>query len=221
MAEAELPEIPDIPSNSLVGKSSLNNQEPKKEELVQPANANHEKTTGEKFKSLFVSSDAKSVGEYILWDIAVPAIRKLFYDAVCGAAGRIFLGEGTSTPQGRNLVRSRGQTLVKKNYSSISTSKSENRYLTYRGDDFDKYPFDTREHAETVLDTMICELDEYGEVDSGSFYEQYCELYDVDIRVPYTAQYRGWTNLATAKVLPLPGGKFYLKLPRTVDLSKE
>lgn len=214
-------DIPEIPSNSLVSKSSLTStiekEKPEKPE-IKPVHK-VKKSLGQKFKDVLFGDDAKDVSEYVLWDIVLPNVKKLFYDTICGFAGKVFLGEDYSPSNGR-LVRDRGQTLVR-DYSSISSNKAKQQQRYQRPversirpgiNDFDTYVIESKREAESVLEYLVDILDEYGEVSVNDFYDA------INVSPPYTSQYKGWYDLAGAGVRPVYNG-YVIHLPKPVDIS--
>ena len=150
----------------------------------------------EKFKSSFLG-DSTNIGEYIMYDILVPAFRNTMSDLGFGIVDMLF---GGGRGYGRNydssrVVRDRGRSYV--SYNTISDRESRGRYRdvdrTERArHDFNNIVYDTREEAEEVLSHLVDRILEYREATVAEF----CELSNIEPR--YTDDRYGWTNLRDA-----------------------
>lgn len=174
-----------------------------------------------KLKETFIADDARDVGDYIVWDILVPTIKRTIRDVIVGSADRVFLG--TSSPNSSSsLYRERGVTFVKSktDYSSVSrTAKArterpqETRPVSRTNFGLNDIVFDNYEDASAVLERMVDYLDTYGKVSVDDYYGL------VGQSIDYTAQNWGWTSLSSAIIVNTFGG-YFIKLPKPV-LIKE
>lgn len=174
-----------------------------------------------KLKETFIADDARDVGDYIVWDILVPTIKRTIRDVIVGSADRVFLG-ASSPNSSSSLYRERGVTFVKSktDYSSVSrTAKArterpqETRPVSRTNFGLNDIVFDNYEDASAVLERMVDYLDTYGKVSVDDYYGL------VGQSIDYTAQNWGWTSLSSAIIVNTFGG-YFIKLPKPV-LIKE
>ena len=78
--------------------------------------------------------------------------------------------------------------------------------------DYDDIVIESRGEAEAVLIQMDDLIERYGFVSVLDLYDM-CEL-----TAPYTSDKYGWTDLRTARVVPVRKG-YVLKLPRALPLD--
>lgn len=204
-------EIKDFPSNSLNDKNSDQPKERKKiEPVVKKGGVTQKKESlSRKLVNTFVSEDSKSVGEYIFYDVLVPAVKEAISDMVVGGVQMLLFGE----VKGKHTTRSQGRSYV--SYSSLSREKEPPRYDRHPRRDryrFDDILIEERGEAEEVLDHMFDYISEYDECPVSVFFEL------VGIDAEYTDTYYGWTELGRAEVVPVRGG-YILSLPRPRKLS--
>lgn len=181
------------------------------------------KPFGQRLKDTFIAEDVRDVGDFILWDVIIPAIGRTINDAICGASNRIFLG-GYSAPQ--NLERNRGVTRVapRTNYSSIARgggySPNDPRPAPRRrgnGFHLNEWQPMSRPVAEQILSESLDYLEEYSRISVDEYYQIAEKYVSFDFQVDYTAQSWGWRNLHAAEVVNVPGGAI-IRMPNPVAL---
>jgi hypothetical protein len=166
-----------------------------------------------KFTDIFVAGDLASVGDYLLYDIVVPNVKRLIEDiSVSGI--RMFL-------HGKDGAKSSGSSygMPKISYRSYSDSDRRDPRSGGRDDyrarsrfDYDDLVFDSRGDAEVVLTQMDEMLDRYKVV-------SVLDMYDAaGVTPPYTADKYGWTDLHDAKIVPVRNG-YVIKLPKAFPLD--
>lgn len=173
----------------------------------------------QRLKETFIAEDARDVGDFIVWDILIPTVKRTLNDIICGAANRIFLG--STQPYSSNLYRDRGITrvrdrtagasLVRGTMSSVTnyTSPSPNNRTSVNFN-LNRSSFDDYSEATEVLDEMVNCLEANGFVTVNDY--MVMAQYD---SVPYTAEEWGWRNLRDASIdRNVRDGKWYIKLPR-------
>lgn len=202
-------EIKDFPSNSLTDEGKEKADRKKVEPVVKGKVTKKKEPLGRKVVHTFVSEDSKGVGEYILYDVLIPAAKEMISDMVVGGVQMILFGEA----KGRHTTRDKGRSYV--SYSSLSREKEPPRYD--RNPRRDRYRFDeivieSRGEAEEVLDHMVDYISEYDECPVSVL----MELVGIDAK--YTDNYYGWTELGRAGVEAVRGG-YILDLPRPRKLS--
>lgn len=225
MAEADMPKVGPAQGgmtrekSSLSGGGSAPRNDIQKVELKGKV-VQKKQSFGDKLKETFIAEDARDVGDYILWDILIPTIKRTIRDIIVGSADRIFLGTGISSSQ--NLVRERGVTRVvtRNDYSSISSRKSAvssipSAKTTGRSPNFglNDVIFEAYDDAANVLDRMVDYLETYGVVRVDDFFDL------VGKSSQYTSQNWGWYSLSAASIVTVRGG-YFIKLPAPVVIKE-
>lgn len=173
-----------------------------------------------KLKETFIADDARDVGDYIVWDILVPTIKRTIRDVIVGSTDRVFLG--TSSPNSSSsLYRERGITYVKHtDYSSASKTRIRNdirpqstRPSTRTNFHLNEIVFDNYDDASAVLERLVDYLETYGKVSVDDYFDLVGQSSD------YTAQNWGWTSLASATIVNTFGG-YFIKLPNPIVIKE-
>lgn len=195
--------------------SNRSNRERKEREKLEPivkdggARAKRQ-STGKRLKETFIHDDGKSVGEYILFDVLIPAAQNMIYDGVTEGLSRTLFG---SSRPSSNRIRPNNYT----NYGSMGrTSYSPNRAMSQRSrreHDFDEIVIDSRDEAEEVLDRMRDLVDDYGVCTVA-------DLYDLaGITAEFVDETWGWDDFRSATVRRTRAG-YLLDLPRPKPVDK-
>lgn len=225
MAERRMPTEEDYPNNSL-GKSKIEKVTPT-EPLKLRGDTKAKHSIWRSVRDEFVSEDAPSVGNYILWDIVIPALKNMISDMGHGAID-IALGTDSRRYRGRS---SRGDSYVSYNrmYDDRDYYGGRKRRRRDWDDDYDDdyYPrsrrreepsdigFRYKEDADDVLEMMISYLERYPEIGVPVAY-----FYDkIGRTIPgnFTDEDWGWTDLSRTKVVP-HGGRWYIDFPKVRPL---
>lgn len=157
----------------------------------------------QKFASVFISEDVKSVKSYIITDVLIPGIKK----AITETVNLILYGESKS--------KSNNSTSPKPSYRSYydSNNNTSNTAITRRSAySYDNIVVDNRADAEEVLDNMNNIIRKYGIVSVADMYDL------VGIVGNYTDNKYGWTDLRTAKIERERDGGYRIDLPRALPL---
>ena len=160
-----------------------------------------------KFADTFISEDAASVKDYIIFDVLIPAAKNAISDMVTTGIQMMLYGEvrGTSKSKGTKVSYS-------KYYDDRRDRDYDRRSRTRSGYDYDEIILESRAEAEEVLNSMDDLLDRYGLVSVADLYDL------VGITGNYTDNKYGWTSLRHASVQRLRDG-YLLKLPRAIPLD--
>ncbi len=165
------------------------------------------KSEAAKVAESFLSFDARKIGEYMVWDVLIPTVKKTISTCV----DMMLYGDS---------ARSK---------SNVPAAKvSYNSYYSGRGDDrrreddrrsrsaldYDDIEFTSRGDAEIVLDRMCDWLSRYGVVTIGDYYDM-AGLSNYN----HCIHKYGWMNLSTARVINLRNGKYTLDLPKAVPVE--
>ena len=169
--------------------------------LVKKGNVTKKKKTiGDKFKDAFLG-ESENLGDYVLYDVLVPAFRDTISDMGFGIIERLFGNGRSRNSRGNNrIVRDRGRSYV--SYNNVSNdnrrgSRDDRRDFDKNSrarHDFDDVIFTNKWEAEDVLAHLVDMTVEYGEATVRSFYEL------SNIEADYTDDNYGWTNLRDAYV---------------------
>lgn len=181
--------------------------------LVKKGNVVKKKrTVVDKFKESFLG-ESENLGDYIMYDVLVPAFRDTVSDLGFGLIERL-VGGGRSRPGRSSFVRDRGRSYVSYNSRDRDRGRDDRRDLdreTRSRHDFDKVVFTHKWEAEEVLAHLVEMVVEYGEATVRSFYEL------SNIESEYTDDRYGWTNLRDAYVTRTRNG-FIIVFPQTRPL---
>ena len=169
------------------------------------------RTVADKFKDAFLG-ESENLGDYIMYDVLVPAFRDTVSEMGFGIIERLF-GNGRSSRSRGSVVRDRGRSYV--SYNSPSRRDRDDRRDIDRGSrarhSFDNVVFANKWEAEDVLAHLVDMILEYGEATVRSFYEL------SNIEADYTDDRYGWTNLRDAYVERTRNG-YVIVFPQTRPL---
>ena len=175
------------------------------------------RTVADKFKDAFLG-ESENLGDYIMYDVLVPAFRDTVSEMGFGIIERLF-GNGRSSRSRGSVVRDRGRSYVSYN-SSSRNDRGRDRDRDDRRDidrgsrarhSFDNVVFANKWEAEDVLAHLVDMILEYGEATVRSFYEL------SNIEADYTDDRYGWTNLRDAYVERTRNG-YVIVFPQTRPL---
>ena len=173
------------------------------------------RTVADKFKDAFLG-ESENLGDYIMYDVLVPAFRDTVSEMGFGIIERLF-GNGRSSRSRGSVVRDRGRSYVSYNSSSRNDRgrDRDDRRDIDRGSrarhSFDNVVFANKWEAEDVLAHLMDMILEYGEATVRSFYEL------SNIEADYTDDRYGWTNLRDAYVERTRNG-YVIVFPQTRPL---
>lgn len=164
---------------------------------------------GVRLRQAFTNDDARSVGDYLLFDVAVPAIKATIFDLIQGGASRALFGQGMSTRQptrgGSNINYnqiSRGQGVGQ----SVNTTQPQMSARDRATFNFEGIVFPTRVGAERALTVLIETIELYQVVGVADLYDL------VGITPSFADDKWGWFNLQGADIVPVRTG-FVLDMP--------
>lgn len=206
---------PDFPSNSNKSKTQKPtvNQPPEKKRpdpIVTGKTRQRKPSFWKRFKGVFQNEDSQNVGQYVVWEVLIPAFKDTLYDAVTQGVGRAL---GVDHPYRRSVIGNGSNNRT--DYNRISTgsriNRSPSREISYRArksHDFNEIILESRGEAEEVLDRLGLYIDEYG-------FATVDDLYGfVNITGDFVDRQWGWSSLAGARARRVADG-YLLELPRT------
>lgn len=182
------------------------------------------KPFGMRLKETFIAEDARDVGDYILWDILVPTIKRTIRDIIVGSADRIFLGTST-TPN--NLYKDRNVTYVKSqtNYASITRNKVEAKSLPVANPrpsqanyEILNLVFDDYGQLSQAFSEAVDYLDTYGELSINNYAAILAQHFKNVPSTNFVSQNLGWKSLRNATIESAAGGGYFVKLPTPIAL---
>lgn len=211
-------EIERPPSNShknRMGEKKVVEKREIKQLTTKPART-RKKGVGTRIKESFTGDDARSVGGYLLFDVAVPALQNLVVDAFQQGVERLIMGD--SRPNRTRRVQDRRATShYQPRHRTYSSRPEEPRRdfseRSRSSHDFDQIVLDSRGEAEEILDYLGDILNQYEVVSVTDLYRM------VGIRGSYMDDRWGWTHLRDARARRVRDG-YVLELPTPIDLDR-
>jgi hypothetical protein len=164
-----------------------------------------------RFTNLLLEDDTKSVGDYVVHDVLIPAAKNMVCDIIGwgGFAEILLFGEKRRS----HARREGGRTFV--NYGSFHRSSDRERDrprdISRSGrsrHDFDEIVIETRGEAEEVLSHLVDLTIDYGMASVADFYDL------LGVESNHTDRNWGWTDLHNASVSRVRDG-YVINLPRT------
>lgn len=208
MAEATLP------SNSNREKSSSEEQSRVTKPVVTKGVKEKKPSLGSKVKESIVGDDARSVTEYLLMDVVIPATKRTISDVVSQGIDRLLFGE--SRPRTRaNETRYTSYSARSRYASDPRSMYSEPRTLSYRAraqHDFSDLIIEDRGEAEAVIDQLGNIIDQYSVATVSDLYDL------VGISSSFTDRKWGWDDIRGAEIRRTRDG-YLLVLPRPIAIK--
>lgn len=198
-------EIRDLPSNSIKGREIPKTEEPKKIEKVVSGEVIVKKTPWyKKAIAAFIGEDVDNVGDYILYDVLIPAFKDTLSDMVSGGMDMLLFGKA----RGR-AVKSRNGTV---DYNGVSRKSRDRQHTIRSRRSIDSVVIPSRSEAEEVMDRMMDLYETYGVVSAADFYDL------VGVTNEFTDNKYGWDNLAGMRLRRVPDG-YLIDLPDPIDFN--
>lgn len=200
----------EFPSNSIKEKEETRK---KLDSVVKGKVIEKKKTFGDKVMETFFGDDTKSVGDYILHDILIPALKSTLSDAVGGGIEMLLFGERRgSSRSGSHIYRQKDRSYVP--YNRLSRERPDRRELsrTERSrHDFRNIIIESRGEAEDVLGHLADLIEDYGVASVADYYDL------LGIESAFTDNNYGWTNISSAYVQRVRQG-YSINLPRPREI---
>jgi len=215
-----------FPSNSQTQKASPSKKEEKKVERVTRGEViQRKKSLGTRFKETFISgADSKSVLEYVLFDILVPAAKDMVVDATQAGLERKFYGETRSAGRrGYNRANSivsgaggyqaynrMGGSVLRSDPRAREEVRPSRRSRAKH--DFGEIVMESRAEANEVLDALFELISKFEVATVADLYEL------TGIPAEFTDNRWGWEDLRGADVVHVRDG-YLLELPQPVAID--
>lgn len=199
--------LSDLPSNSkrVMKSSKVTTDKAAVEKVVTGKASIRKKSLADKFSTTFFGDDLNSVTKYVIQDVMIPAAKSMISDAVSGGIEMLLFGE----KRGRGSSRLGAKSHV--SYSSISSGRNMPAPSKRNSRDFDDILFDDRGDAESVLETLVDLVADYGQATVADLYDA------AGMTSDHTDFNWGWTNLSASVVSRVSGG-YMIKFPRVEAL---
>ena len=190
-------------------QQKASNEEKRAEKVVQGKVKVKKKGEVRKFADVFVAEDAHNVKDYLLMEVAIPAIKNTIIDLITNGVTMLFNGDtGTKTR------RRSGDYISYSDYYNRDRHRDRRDVSTRFRFDLDDLVFGSRRDAEATLEQMDDMIDRYGWATVLDLYESA----DLGGSAPWTANKYGWTSLRSADVIKVRDG-YVIKLPKAQPLD--
>ena len=189
-------------------KSGNANGQERKEKVTTGKVSTKKQSLGKRVSDNLFVEDIKKVKDYLIYDIALPAAKKLISESVSSAVDMMLWGETR-----RHDSRSGG---VRRDYTRAYEERNERGKIATRSGtySYEEVIFDTAGDANLTLDEMWKDVEQYGMVSIADMYDHAGVTSE-----RYTDNKYGWTNLRMADVGRNSDGTYYLKLPKPQPLD--
>lgn len=214
-----------FPTNSQVSKTPKEKKPEKErpEKVISGEAVQRKKGLGRKIAETFTGDDARTVGEFVIFDVIVPASKAMISDAVSQGIERMLFGDVRRRPNGGPRVGTPSHHTAYTAFSRPTSSSpgrafepdGPRRSMTRRAratHDFDEIVLPSRGEAELVLDKLSDILAAYDVVTVSDLYDL------VGITGSFTDDKWGWFNLRDASFTRVRDG-YLLDLPKTEPID--
>lgn len=184
--------------------------EKKVEKVIEGVAVKQKPPLGKRIRQAFTGDDARSVMDYLIFEVALPALKTTISDMVSQGAERMLFGEASRSRGPGNRRPGRVDYNVMSR-SARETLREEPRTMSQKDratHNFDNIVIPTRPEAETVLSSLIDLIDQYDMATVSDFYEL------VGITGSFADDKWGWFELKGADITRVRDG-FVLDLPPT------
>lgn len=195
----------DFPGNSRKAQA----ERPKAQKVASGKVTTRKRGLGKALAESFTGEERKNVGEYIIFDVLVPAAKMALVEGL-----GMFLGVDIRSSRSPLSRRDSSPRAPKVSYGGyFDDARGGRRSDTRRSYDLIDVKFESRSDAINVLNQLIDILDEYRMVSVSDYYNA------AGIDATYVDDDYGWTNLHNAIITPVRGGEYVIDFPRVVSLK--
>jgi hypothetical protein len=161
-----------------------------------------------------VADDVTNVGDFVVTDVLIPAVRNLMYDIISQGTHRVLFGTARGRRTGLNIGSAGPVSSLKTAYNRVTNEPDPVRSIS-REDraqhNFDELILETHSDAMGVLESLFARVERYGSASVADLYDY------MGVTGGFTDQRYGWTKLDGADVRQTRRG-FILDLPRPTVL---
>lgn len=154
--------------------------------------------------------NTKSVGNYILWDVLIPAGKNTITEMISNGIEMLLYGEPRS-----NVRRDRGRSYVSYNsYYKDRDREPDSRRLEIGKNRhrFEDVVLESRSDAEEVLSNLVDLVEDYGVATVADFYDL------VGLSGEWADNKYGWDNLSRSSVKRVRDG-YILEMPKPLVIE--
>lgn len=212
----------DFPGNSHTEKVKKKKEEEEKpvknvERVVEGTIVQRKRSWWRRVQDTLTGDDAQTVGQYILYEVAIPAFRDLVFDIIKNGAERSLYGE-IRPRHGSGRGTTRPGSI---NYGSMYRGRDDRDYRNERRDissrarrnhEFNEILIADRGEAEEVIDRLVDLIDRFGVATVSDLYDL------VGVSSNHSDEKWGWYNLAAGRAIHTRDG-YLLDLPRTEPID--
>lgn len=170
-----------------------------------------------KVTTTFTGEDARSVGDYLFFDVMIPAVKNTLWEMLSQGSERMLFGSSSTRSGSRPRVvdRDRGGHIPYGRMSTTNSRTSETREISNRDratHNFDSITVANREEAELILNAMGELVEDYGQVRVSDFYEM------VGITGNHVDDKWGWFSMVDSGCKPYRG-EWLIVMPKAEYLD--
>lgn len=187
-------------------KNGEEKENKKVEKVVKGKAVVKKKSEMSKIASNIIAEEAKSIKDYAIYDVIIPALKDGISQLVKGCIDMMFYGEIRSTSHSRHRS---GLNATRVSYRDYYEERRDPRRRSSFRQSYDDIEFDTRDDAEEVLDRMDELIEQYGIVTVGDLFD----LAGVTGN-GYTDQNYGWTSVSSATIERDRHGGYFIRMSR-------
>lgn len=205
-----------FPPNSEASKRSGDNIEDKNIERVTSGEAiRKKKSLRKQLRETFIAGDLKSSVRYVAFDILLPTLRDMLWEAGSGGIEKLIFGEsrrrGSTSPQSgpTGYISYNRYSMGGNRMSGPQRAMSR---LARARHDFDEIVLESRVEAEEVIDRLFDLVSRYETATVSDLYEL------VGLPSSHTDNKWGWSDLRGAGVSRVRDG-YMLDLPDPIPLN--
>lgn len=184
---------------------------PTRGKVIEGTVVKKEKSLGQKIAATFSGDDAKGLGEYLLLDVAIPAIKALIVEATEQGIQRLMFGDVRPRSTGARTSSYTSYNRMSGNSSSSSMRRRDEPRTMSRSSratfNFDDIILENLRDSEEVIENLRNILDEYGVVTVADLYDL------VNITSEWTDVKWGWDNLSGLQARRIREG-YLVDLPK-------
>lgn len=184
-------------------------QKPRMEKLIDGKVQVRKKSTGRKLMEVFFSDEIPNLGDYLMFDLLVPAIKDTVVNIFTSGIEMLFYGKAKG---GRRVVGRNGSTVVTYDQFSKNGGIMAQRSARQSVYDVMDVVFEDRGAAELILDQLIDYIDRYNRATVHDFYDA-CGVTTTN----YNDDYYGWKDLRGAIVTRARGG-WVINMPDPIQI---
>ena len=167
---------------------------------------------GKRLLDTFMMEKPAVIGQYLLDNVVVPALKKMAIDSICGAANRFFGTSGTKAPPA-NTWTSQSSVYQGRPSGYYTTPANNARYdrANFYNHILEGSRFRYKETADEIIQRAMDWIHEYGFITVSDF--NYILPQALQYNVAHTDVNWGWYNLLPGCVQPLDDGCWTIDMP--------